>query len=386
MEKGKIRFVNSYNQWDNIPNESFVNGRALRLSDGTIALQMLDHVIEFNPDKMKTLVEGVSYDIYPKLIKLLVNGIEIRTGQELDGNVILEKALTRTSEINLNYDQNSLSLTFSALNYFRPQQSYYRVRVKGLDDTWHVLTRYNSNGLVDRHGQLHLPLVSLKPGSYTIEVQSSMLPDKWDTVPYVWVVNINEPWWRTTGMIVLLGSILFLLMVVNAFYYLRNANMRAIRNSEEQNIIKKIRNFADRCSLRGGELLEPIPEDVHGFGSDPQNELSPEFVNTMSKLIPTVLSKDSSRMTMRELSSEAGLNIQDFYQLITANIYKSPRTLARKLMLSKAVNLLENTDKSIREISEVCGFVSPNYFIAMFYHQMKITPEKYRYKHIQKRM
>lgn len=386
MEKGKIRFVNSYNQWDNIPNESFVNGRALRLSDGTIALQMLDHVIEFNPDKMKTLVEGVSYDIYPKLIKLLVNGIEIRTGQELDGNVILEKALTRTSEINLNYDQNSLSLTFSALNYFRPQQSYYRVRVKGLDDTWHVLTRYNSNGLVDRQGQLHLPLVSLKPGSYTIEVQSSMLPDKWDTVPYVWVVNINEPWWRTTGMIVLLGSILFLLMVVNAFYYLRNANMRAIRNSEEQNIIKKIRNFADRCSLRGGELLEPIPEDVHGFGSDPQNELSPEFVNTMSKLIPTVLSKDSSRMTMRELSSEAGLNIQDFYQLITANIYKSPRTLARKLMLSKAVNLLENTDKSIREISEVCGFVSPNYFIAMFYHQMKITPEKYRYKHIQKRM
>jgi len=162
--------------------------------------------------------------------------------------------------------------------------------------------------------------------------------------------------------------------------------MRAIRNSEEQNIIKKIRNFADRCSLRGGELLEPIPEDVHGFGSDPQNELSPEFVNTMSKLIPTVLSMDSSRMTMRELSSEAGLNIQDFYQLITANIYKSPRTLARKLMLSKAANLLENTDKSIREISEVCGFVSPNYFIAMFYHQMKITPEKYRYKHIQKRM
>lgn len=384
MENEKLRFINSYNQWDNVPNESFVNGRSIRLDDGTIALQMLDHVIEFNPDRMRTIVEGVSYDIYPKLIKLLVNGNDIRTGQELDGNVILDKALTRTSEINLNYDQNSLSMTFSALNYFRPQQTYYRVRIKGLDDTWHVLTRSNSSGLVDRLGQLHLPLVSMKPGSYTIEVQTSMLPDKWDTVPYEWVVNINEPWWRTTGMIVLFGSILLLLTLINAYYYLRNTNMRAIRNSQEQNIVKRIRNFAERCSRRGGELLEPIPEDIYGFGRDSQNELSDEFSDTMIKLIPTVLSTDIFRITMRELSNEAGMNIQKFYQLITANIYKNPRTLARKMMLSKAADMLENTDKSIGEISEICGFVSPNYFIAMFYHWNKMTPENYRRKQTKK--
>ena len=381
FDGGKLRYINSYNEWDNIPSESFVNGRVMRLSDGTIAMQMLDHVIEFNPDKMVTISEGVAYEIYPKLIRLMVNGNNIRTGQELDGNVILEKALTRTKEINLNYDQNSVSLTFSGLNYFRPQQTYYRVRINGLDDTWNILTRYNSGGLVDSRGQLHLPLVALKPGSYSIEVQTSMLPDKWDSVPYEWVINIHEPWWRTTGMFFLLGTIILLLIVVNAYYSLRNTNMRAIRNSKEQSIIKRIKTFADRCSQRGGELLEPIPEEVYGFGGDPQNELAPEFIDTMTKMMPKLLEKDASKMTMRELSGEAGMDVQKFYQLITANIYKSPRALARQLMLAKSKELLDTTDLGVGEIANTCGFVTPNYYIAMFYHQMQMTPEQYRRKH-----
>lgn len=378
IENGKLRFINSYNEWENIPSESFVNGKALKLPDGSIVMQMLDHVVEFNPSKMVTLEEGAFNEIYPKLIRLMVNGNMIRTGQELDGNVILEKALTRTAEINLNYNQNSVSLTFSALNYYRPQQTCYRVRVRGLDDTWHVLTQYNSGGLVDRMGQLHLPLVSLKPGSYTIEVQTSLVPDKWDTVPYEWVVNINEPWWRTTGMVVLMCSILLLLICLNAYFYLRNTKMRTLRNSQEQNVIKRIKSFAERSAMLGTDKLEPIPEEIYGFGGDPQNELASDFMDMMEKLIPVVLSKDTERMTMRELSGIANMNVQEFYRMIMANIYKSPRALARKMMLSKAVAMLESSDKSVQEIADACGFVTPNYFIAMFYHQMKTTPERYR--------
>jgi AraC-like DNA-binding protein len=385
IENGNIRYVNSYNQWDNVPSESFVNGRALLLPNGAIAMQMLDHVIEYNPEQMETITDRIAYEMYPKLIRLMVNGNVIRTGQELDGNVILDKAISRTKEINLNYDQNSLTLTFSAMNYFRPQQTYYRVRINGLTDTWQVLTRYNSGGLVDAQGQLHLPLVSIKPGSYSIEVQTSMLPDKWDSVPYEWIININQPWWRTTGMFVLLGSIILLLVMFNAYFYWRNTNMRAIRNSQEQGIIKRIKTFVERCTQRS-ELFEPIPEEVYGLGGDPQNNLTTEFMDTMIKMIPLLSSKDANKMTMRELSSAAGMDVQKFYQLITANIYKSPRPLARKLMLEKATEMLETTEKSIAEISDACGFVSPNYFIATFYHHTKMTPELYRSKLARKKL
>lgn len=374
----KLRYVNSYSQWDNVPSESFVNGKALRLPDGTITMQMLDHVIEFNPDKMKTIAQGVKYDIYPKLIRVMVNGNNLHQGEELDGNVILEKAISRTAEINLSYSQNSVTLTFSALNYFRPQQTYYRVRVSGLDNTWRVLTSYNSGGLVDSRGMLHLPMVALKPGSYKIEVQTSMIPDVWETEPYEWIVNVNEPWWRTTGILVFFVMALFVLLAINTYYYIKNVSMRATRNSQEQGVVRQIRNFAEHCSRSDTVLLEPVPDEFQNVDSSFVNALTPEFINMMETILPKVLSKDVKDLTMRELCTEARMELQPFYQLVLTNIYKNPRPLAKTLMLRKAEQLLTTTEKDLEEIASECGFVTPNFFIATFYHEYKMIPEIYR--------
>lgn len=380
IKDGEIDYISSYNERDGVPNESFVNGGAACLPDGRIVMQALDHMVVFNPQSMGTIQGDYPYEIYPRLIQLLVNGNNVETGTEHDGKVILTKALSRTSEIDLNYNQNSLMLIYSALNYFRPQHTYYRVRVKGLDERWQVYTSYDPRGKVDKDGRLRLLLESLRPGLYVVEVQSSMLPNRWDTKPDEWIVRIHQPWWRTTGMFVLLVSLLLLLLGINAFYYLRNANMRVMRNSEEQGIIKRIRSFAERCSRHGGELLEPTQEEVFGYDTNPQNELSPEFNATMMKIMPQVLSKESSQVTMRDLSNAAGMDVQKFYQLITANIYKSPRGLAVQVMLKEAVKLLETSSMDVAEIADACGFVSPNYFIATFFHHKKMTPEQFRHK------
>lgn len=381
IQDDKVRYIQRYNQWDGVPNESFVNGRSMVLSDGTVVMQALDHVITFNPSKMSTISDSVSSEIYPKLIRLFVNGNDIRTGDKLGGKVILEKALTRTKEINLNYDQNTLSLTFSGLNFFRPQQTYYRVRVKGpgMSGKWEVYTPYNSQGLVDRSGLLHLPMPSLAPGTYSIEVQSSMLPDHWETVPYEWIVNVHEPWWRTTGVLALVALVLFALLMIYLYLYLKNANMRARRNSEEQGILKRIKAFADRCDAKNNIVLEPLPDEVSNTGLSSMGDYSPEFMKTMIAIIPTVLSKDIKSLSMRELSNVAGMRLADFYSLITSNVYKNPRPVALQMMLSRASKMLKvDRLKDIAKISEECGFITPNFFIASFYHKYHMTPEQYR--------
>lgn len=380
IQDGNLRFINSYNQWDNVPSESFVNGKALRLNDGTITMQMLDHVIEFNPDKMITVTGGVMYDITPKLIKLMVNGNNLQTGDELDSNVILDKAIPRMKEINLNYNQNSVTLTFSSMNYFRPEQTFYRVRIKGLDETWRVLARYNSGGLVDSRGLLHLPMVALKPGSYVVEVQASMVPDRWDMEPYQWVINVNEPWWRTTGVLLLFVLLLLILLGINTYYYIKNVGMRANRNAQERGVVRQIRRFAEHCSRQDSVVLEPVPEEYKGMETSSQNVLTPEFISTMEKLLPIVLEKDDEKLTMRELCAEAKMDLPSFYQLILGNIYKSPRPMAKTLMLRKAEHLLTTTEKEVEEIASECGFISPNYFIGTFYHEHQMTPEVYRQK------
>ena len=380
IENDKVRMIHRYNQWDGVPNESFVNGRSMLMPNGEIVMQALDHVIAFNPNEMQTLNDSVKFEIYPKLTRLLVNGNDMHTGERLGRNVILEKALTRTKEINLNYDQNSISLTFSGLNFFRPQQTYYRVRQTGpgRSGKWEVFTPYNSQGLVDRNGLLHLPMASLVPGHYTIEVQASMLPDVWETTPYEWIVNVYEPWWRTTGVLALLGLVLLLLLAVYVYLYLKNANLKARCTSGEQTVIKRIKTFVERCDAGNGFLLEPQPEVAEG-GLDISGDFSPEFIETMAAITPTVIQKNRKALTMRELSDVAGLRLQEFSRLMASNIYKNPRPIAMQMMLNRAADmLLKNRQKDIAEISDACGFVTPNFFIASFYHKYKKTPEQYR--------
>ena len=72
------------------------------------------------------------------------------------------------------------------------------------------------------------------------------------------------------------------------------------------------------------------------------------------------------------------MDVQPFYQLMTGNIYKSPRTLVRKMMLQKSKELLDTTDMDEGAIAEACGFVSANYFIGAFYGMTKMTPKEYR--------
>ena len=374
----RVSYVNSYNSYDNIPNEIFVKGRAMCMPDGEVVMQTLDHLVTFYPERMMTLKESYPFEIYPKLIRILVNGNEIRTGQEYDGRVILEKAISRTAEIDLDYSQNSASLVFSALNFFRPQQTCYRVRIKGLIDDWKVYTTYNSGGLVDSRGLLHLPLMALPPGTYTIELQTSMVPDRWETKPYEWVVRINEPWWRTTGVFLLFSLVLLVLLGVNLYFWFRNVDLRARQHNGERTIIKRIYGIARRCSEHPEIVLEPLYEEVTGQDRHAQEELDPKFVAVMEKILPFVNSQNQDKLSMRILSEEAGLDTAEFYQLISDNIFKNHRPLFMDIMQKRAEQMLKDSSKSIGEIAEACGFISANYFIASFFRTHRMTPSQYR--------
>lgn len=380
-DNGSLKDIISYNQYDNVPEESFVNGKALCLADSTIIMQSLDHVVAFNPSHMTTIHSSMGFELHPELVGLMINGNRVRTGEEINGKVILPLALIRIKEFDFDYDQNSLSLTFSALNHFRPQQTYYRVRVKEMDNAWKVMTPYNSQGMVDSKGLFHLPLPSLQPGTYTIEMQASMSIDDWDTEPREWVIHINEPWWRATGLFVLLGLVLLLLFLLNVYLYVRNSNMKSRRISEEKNIIRRIKLFAEQCIHNtNGELLAPLEEEVTGVGPDASNNLSEEFVQTMMKLLEFVDGKRISQLSMKMLSEKVSMDLQSFYTLINSNIYKSPRELVKRVMMNRAKELLCTSGEDIADIAEKCRFSTPNYFIGSFFREYHMLPEEYRRK------
>jgi AraC-like DNA-binding protein len=378
-----VEFVNSFDEIDGVPSESFVNCKGRMLDDGTIIMQAIDHVVRFNPDDLEEVNTPHPYKLFPKLIRLMVDGNNIEPDVMMDNNVIIDRALSRTWEIVLSSEHSSVSLTFSPLNYYRPLQTYYRIRIKGAKeyDEWKVLSFFNSGGKVDSKGMLHVPLLGLDPGSYQLELQASMYPNQWDGTPFTWNIIVNEPWWQTTGILWLLVVVVFMISIANLAFYMRNERMRMRRSHGEGDMIRKIRQFVTRCNTYTSETMSPMHEDYGHNSENADVKLSPEFMKVMMRILPYVKGHMKGDLSMAQLSHVAEMDVVPFYELMMDNIYKSPRDLARVYRLENATKLLLTTDSSIEQIADECGFYTTNYMIGTFFHQYKQTPQEYRESH-----
>ena len=377
IKNGKVTFVNSFINSDGIPAEAFVNGRAMRLDDGTIVMQALDHVVSFNPMKM-SIMEGNNILLHPKFVRLQVNGTNIFAGTEIDGRVVTEKAISRLNTIELPSTQNSLSLKFSSLNYFRPIQTYYRYRVSGLQDKWVMLSYYNSRGLVDKNGILHLPLLGLEPGNYMVEVQASMYPGKWTTPPVKVVVRIKEPWWRTTGLTLLISGVFLILIIWNIVIFSGNSRLKMKRNVSEVELFRRIDGFisrAESCRMekQTRRSVNDESEDVTS-GAD----LDKDAVELLMELVPYSRNGKLDHNVLVQLAMKKRIKLTDIYDIITNNIFRSPALLTMAMLLEKASRDLIESGMTVEEIAEKNNFASPNYFIAMFFRRYGMTPLQWR--------
>ena len=378
VRDGDVYHLEAYINQDNIPNDAFLNGRAAKMADGTIVMETIDRIVVFNPAQFQGERFG-QLELYPKLIRLMVNGVYVEPGVKIADKVILERCASRTYEFHVNYNQNSLSLFFSGLNYLRPVQTYYRVRVKGVDsfNDWRILSYGKSEGMVDKNGIFHLPLVALKPGDYTVEMQTSMWPDQWNVKPFTWIIHVDQPWWRTTGLYIMLLILLTVLVAINFYYYSRNTKMRMRCLNDEKDMMRRLRGFADRCIELHDEQLAPAVAYTTNILDDNDTE-DQAFDEVMLKLIPYFAQHRMEHFRFKDLADIAEMNKGELYVLLASHIDKNPRMLIGKLRLQEAAELLQTTDMSVEDIAEKLHFVTPNYFVTSFYHRYHSTPVAYR--------
>jgi AraC-like DNA-binding protein len=168
--------------------------------------------------------------------------------------------------------------------------------------------------------------------------------------------------------------------MVNVYFYVRNAKMKARRASEEKGILHRIKLFADRCVHTKDEILAPLSDEIVGARTDATSSLSEEFIQTMLKLLDFVESRNIAQLSMKMLSRKAGMDLQSFYALMSSNIYKNPRELIKRVMMDRAEEMLRTSGEDIADIAEKCRFSSPNYFIASFFRKYHMLPEEYRRK------
>ncbi len=173
---------------------------------------------------------------------------------------------------------------------------------------------------------------------------------------------------------------------------LRNTNLQAWKIHPEDKI--QVRMIAE--ILNGIDLAVQEPE---GYEFEIRAELSRFWIGLL-KVTAAVRRADSiqnnsdikrikkmmdyigehypDRLMLEDIASAADISVRECTRCFRKCINLTPKDYLTQTRIRKAAILLEETDQSILEVSENCGFSSASYFGKVFRDTYGITPNEYR--------
>lgn len=134
-------------------------------------------------------------------------------------------------------------------------------------------------------------------------------------------------------------------------------------------------NFSDKIYCKS--LIYNIYSDIVK-----ENALQyiPSSKKTRIDLALETIKKDFTRadISIEALCKDCSMSEVHFRRLFYQIYHTSPMKFIISLRISKAKELLTNSEMKIQDISEACGFNNPYYFSKVFRQAVGITPSQYR--------
>ncbi|MFC5681878.1 ATP-binding protein [Flavobacterium sp. MAHUQ-51] len=162
----------------------------------------------------------------PLFTGLTLFGNEVKLGKSYDGNIILKKAIAASSQLELRYNQNFISIHFSSLNYVNPTQTYYRYWLKGVDDNWREI--------ISKNGTASATYTNLAPGNYVLQVKTASNGSAWTNEYSEISIVVHPPFWKTPLAYMIYGIAVLMLLYFSLRYYKKWATQKIIRKNEEK--------------------------------------------------------------------------------------------------------------------------------------------------------
>lgn len=187
----------------------------LRLTNG--------HILAGSPKGYQTIVPQKATDA-PYNAIIYLTGIELQSG--VDPARVLKGASPECTErLVLSEDENSFTLSFSALDLVEPDKVKYTYRLAGLrNDKW-----VNAQG-----NKVNLSV--LPPGSYRLELQVCNSQGVWSPHIKQLEIEILPPWYLTGWAYLAYACLLVAAVLLTVRYlHIRQKERRQLREIEEEN-------------------------------------------------------------------------------------------------------------------------------------------------------
>jgi len=234
-ESGEIQ---NYNSQDGVQAFKFSGNSAVKLADGRMAFGGFGGINIFDP----MLVN--KNDKCPQVIftKLLVSNIIVNPSNDKKQSSPLQKNITLSECIELNFDQSTFTIEFIGINYNATQKINYSYILEGSDKNWNNIGNQNN-----------VTLRNLSPGKYYFKVKASSPDNVWSNsnINSI-IIVINPPFWKTWW-----AYLFYFIMAIVVVYFvwqyttirLRTSNRlkieRAKREKEEELHQEKLQFFTN---------------------------------------------------------------------------------------------------------------------------------------------
>lgn len=350
--------VMSYDVRDGVMGGEFVNGHAMLTPDGRIVMEGKQGLVAFSPDEV---VKMDCLNLSPLLTGMTVNG---------------ERYNYNVSGTSLAYDQNTLSFDFSALNYAQPHRTWYRYTLcSGNDSTVMVVRPGNASGAVDRKGALHVTLLSLSPGNYTLHVEAAVDARFGKGVPASIAFEIRKPWWHTWWAYSIYALSFIAVITFIVVSYLSNQRRKVERRVKEERLMARIEGLIEQCS-HYETRLNTMKEEEKDLTKDKKGNDS----DFLQRAIALVEQNINSQYSVEQLSRDLCMERTGLYKRLSALIDQSPSVFIRSIRLRHAAELIKSGELTIAEIAERTGFSSSSYLSRCFQEEYGCKPSEYARK------
>lgn len=219
----KLRFsIANFNHYDGVIENEFTASATFASHSGQLLMGGVDGFNSIDLQKPWSFKQLQK----PLFTGLMLFGTKVKSGESYDGNIILKNTIATTKSITLNYNQNFISVDFSALNYVNPTQTYYRYRLEGVDDNWREIVAQNGTGSAS--------YTNLAPGTYVLKVKAASNSREWSKEYAEIKIVVNPPFWKTPVAYVLYLVFISLLLYFSLSYYKKWTNQQLMRKNEEK--------------------------------------------------------------------------------------------------------------------------------------------------------
>lgn len=145
----------------------------------------------------------------PNLIfnNLKVDNKEVNVDDEINGRVVLEKAMPFTDELKITHKESIVSVGFVPANFQDKANLSYYYRVLGLQENW-----------IDNGSTSEINFIGLDAGNYVLEVKSTRDKVHFSEVSTMKISVLPPPWLSNLAYAIYLILAIAILVLINKFF------------------------------------------------------------------------------------------------------------------------------------------------------------------------